>query len=442
MINIPPTKAVAEIKAERLPDITKLWKVGQILNARVETSADALSKTLLRIGQNIVEARTPIPLQKGDPVQLLVKSLGETPLLSIQTPTSTASIATDKLKLFIAQQQGILNLVKISHQLLADEHTDVKTKQLINELINKLPIINQVGNASQLKKLIQNSGIFLESKILLQQGENIQTDVKAQLLKLINHLQLTEITFLKSAKPNAEQVQKFISQFINSEITPKQLAHFLNSSFSINKIHGIQSFLPGLNNVTLPLTKTDPLNSLNALFIHIQKQANSKQIIEVLLSLLKNASALQVLKTGIEQTIAKITSQQLIPLTKEADNFLVLLFDILIKDKDEHHLINFKIEEESNNKENENTSWTVTINFEFKSLGKIQAKIQLIENRVSTLFSADKSSTVNKIGQYIGLLETAYKKAGFDVMKLDVSYQTHENNSILPDGIHLLDDNA
>ena len=71
---------------------------------------------------------------------------------------------------------------------------------------------------------------------------------------------------------------------------------------------------------------------------------------ENLLNLLKNITALQEMKTAVEHSLAKITSQQLIPLTREADNFILLLFDLLIKDKDSHQLINFKIEEEKSNK--------------------------------------------------------------------------------------------
>ena len=61
MINIPPIKPGTEIKAEILPDITKTWKIGQVLNATTETGGEALNKVLLRIGQQLIETRSPIP---------------------------------------------------------------------------------------------------------------------------------------------------------------------------------------------------------------------------------------------------------------------------------------------------------------------------------------------------------------------------------------------
>jgi len=442
MINIPPIKPSTEIKAEPLPDVTKIWKVGQVLNATAETGANALSKAILRIGQHLVEARTPIPLKEGDSIKLLVKSLGETPLLSIQTPASTPNIAANKLRAFIAQQQSLLSLFKISQELLTNKHTPIKIKQLISELIDKLPTTEQVTNTKQLKQFIQSSGIFLESKISNQPSPNIQQDLKAQLLKISSYLQSTGITSLTTNGENPKQLQNIITQFIKAEINPKQLTQFLSHTFTKQQIDNIQSFLSTLNSATLPLPKTDPLNNLNQLFAHIQKQTNSKQVIEIILNLLKSIPALQELKTGIEHALAKITSQQLIPLTREADNFLLLLFDLLVKDKEDLHLINFKIEEEKNNNDNKNSSWTVIINFKFESLGAIEAKIHLIENRVSTLFNAENTDTVNKIRQNIDLLETAYKRIGLDVIKLDITQKRLDENLTIPGGIHLLDDNA
>jgi hypothetical protein len=442
MINIPPIKPSTEIKAELLPDVTKIWKVGQVLNARAETSADALSKAILRVGQYLVEARTPVAIKEGDSIKLLVKSLGETPLLSIQTPTSIPKIAANKLGAFIAQQQSLINLLKVSNELVVDKQTPIKIKQLISELINKLPILDQVINAKQLKQSIQSSGIFLESKIHHQPNTNIKPDLKAQLLKIGKQLQSAGITASTTNSGDTKQLQKIITQFINGELPQKQLTQFLSHTFSKQEIKNVQSFLSSINSTLLPLEKTNSLSNLNQLFIHIQKQTNSKQIAESLINLLKNISSLQDLKAGVEHSLAKITSQQLIPLSREADNFLLLLFDLLVKDKEEHHLINFKIEEERNHKENSESSWSVTINFSFKSLGAIEAKIHLIENRISTLFNAEKPETVTKIKQNIKFLETAYQKLGLDIIKLDISNKKLNSRLEIPGDIHILDENA
>ena len=123
MINIPPIKPSTEIRTSLLPEINQAWKAGRVLNATVEKGDEALSKVLLRIGQTLVEARAPVPLKTGEQLKLLVKSLGEKPILSIQTKVDTASLAAAKLRVFIAQQQDLSSVIKLSQNLLSKQKT-------------------------------------------------------------------------------------------------------------------------------------------------------------------------------------------------------------------------------------------------------------------------------------------------------------------------------
>ena len=121
MINIPPIKPSAEIRTELLPDVSKTWKIGQVLNATVESGGEALHKILLRIGQLQVEGRAPLPLKTGDQVKLLVKSLGETPLLSIQGSADKPALAAEQLRGVIARQQDLGSFMKLAQRLVVDE---------------------------------------------------------------------------------------------------------------------------------------------------------------------------------------------------------------------------------------------------------------------------------------------------------------------------------
>lgn len=50
------------------------------MNATAERNANAQDTILLRMGQSMLEAKTPIPLKAGDQLKLLVKSVvGDTP---------------------------------------------------------------------------------------------------------------------------------------------------------------------------------------------------------------------------------------------------------------------------------------------------------------------------------------------------------------------------
>lgn len=65
MINIPPVPANTEIRGPLIPDVTKAWKLGQLLNATVARDASANDTVLIRMGLTTLEAKTPIPLRAG-----------------------------------------------------------------------------------------------------------------------------------------------------------------------------------------------------------------------------------------------------------------------------------------------------------------------------------------------------------------------------------------
>ncbi len=99
MIKTSATPPLSKILIETIPDVTKTWKVGQVLNATAERNAKAHDNTLMRIGQSILEAKTPVALKAGDALKLLVMSLGDRPVLKIQTAASPPLIAAQNLKI-------------------------------------------------------------------------------------------------------------------------------------------------------------------------------------------------------------------------------------------------------------------------------------------------------------------------------------------------------
>ncbi|MDH5736124.1 MAG: hypothetical protein OEY87_08390, partial [Gammaproteobacteria bacterium] len=105
MINIPPIKPRTDIKSDILSDITKTWKVGQVLNATVEKGGKPLDTILLRLGQHLLESRTPITLKDGETIQLVVKQMGIEPLLGIKSQISTRETIVQLLRSFINNQQ-------------------------------------------------------------------------------------------------------------------------------------------------------------------------------------------------------------------------------------------------------------------------------------------------------------------------------------------------
>jgi len=460
MINISAIPSLSKILTEPVSDVTKTWKVGQVLNATAERNANAQDNVLIRIGQSLLEAKTPVALKNGDALKLLVKSLGETPVLKIQTAASPApQIAAQNLKSFIGRQQDLTSLLHLSQKIIENSSTPKMIKQQLVDLKQQLPSVVQLTQAKTIKKLIQNSGIFLESKLnhlhhhaqqqntLRQhapQNAPLNHDVKSQLLRISAQLQsdapeLAVKSPITITRNLGTVIDPLVKQFIKGEINITQLSTLLTTQLPKKHSQLIQQVLTTADISLLP---KELKNSFTILLNHLQQQANPKQMQDNLSGQLKTMELLQDLKAGVDGALAKITSQQLTILTRETDNLLLLLFDIVLKDKNENHLIQFRLEQEKSAKDKKTSSWTVALNFNFKELGPVQARLHLTDNHISTVFRAEQENTANNISKQINLLDTAFRRIGFDAINLDVSRGNISKPRDFPKNVHILDEKA
>jgi hypothetical protein len=182
---------------------------------------------------------------------------------------------------------------------------------------------------------------------------------------------------------------------------------------------------------------------LPQLFQHIQQQPNAKQLMDSLFSLLRNLPPLQELKAAVDGSLARITSQQLMPLTRDGDSTpLLLQFDLPVKERDHLQLFKFRIEEEAGGSDPQHSSWTITINFDFDPLGPVQARLHLIDQQIAAVLQAEKPATVDAIRQNLGLLEQGFARAGLQPVKLDVISGRPDEPRQTVEGVHLLDEQA
>lgn len=441
MINIPPIKPSTTFSVELLPEISKTWKINQVVNATTEKGGEALSKVVLRIGQQLFDAQTPIKLQTGDPITLVIKSLGSTPLLSIQTPaTETITPVAEKLKLFIAQQLSLPNLAKLLPGLISENKFPMELKLLLNNFVRNLPTKESLQQPTNLKTFIQNSGVFLESKLAKETPTSQQYDTKAQLIKISQLIQT--LTTNNSPPINDKDIKNLLNQLSKNSIPSQQLATKLIPLLNSEQLSTLETQLKALSSYTAVNKNSPIIELLNQLVIHIKKHSQAKQITESLLNTIKNHNAIAELKLAVDNALSAITSQQLTPLLKESDNFLLLLFGLLIKDKNHIDVVNMKIEEQTTDKETENKSWFVSVNFDFKKTGKIQADLHLTGSNISAVFSSENKSTYELIKNNLGHLNNAFKKIGFCQINLEASQQKIHQQNLRSENIQLLNEDA
>jgi len=465
MINIPPIKPSTSFTSKLISDVSKTWKVGQVLSATAERGGEALSKVLIRLGQHSLEAKTPVKLETGQDIKLLVKAIGDTqasklPLLTIlppgsQQPQDKSSLAGSKLRQFIAVQESFSKTQQLIQTLLNNKSIISKLPQpLTNNLLNlqnALPVSPEKMSVGQLKQLVLNSGVFLESKLQSMQtsqatktdiGNTLQQDFKLNLLNTRSALEISNL--LPQVLPNQTSTKlspallNQLQQVIQGTSSTTAIVDKLISSLPRTLVDQLVSLL---SNPQAKTTASKELQTLvQTLITNFQKNATLQRNSQELQTQLITKLMLLDLSLQVDRSLSQITSFQLQPLSKEPDNLTLLLFNLIFKDKEEMSDMHFRIQQESNPAENANESWQVTINFNFKTLGKVQSLIHLTNEQISTTFHTEQASTSDKIKQLLPVLQNSLTKAGLNVSNLSVINQPIETKLDIHMHTHLLDE--
>ncbi|NOY66358.1 MAG: hypothetical protein GXP13_02975 [Gammaproteobacteria bacterium] len=168
------------------------WKPGQILQARVVSDVvDGLVN--LRIGTTILTAQIKADLEINQKLTLEVIKLGEKPLLQLIAQDKIQSLVETAIRTILPRQQSHAQLLSNLVQALSDKQLlrfPENIQSVIKRLYQSLPDINSLRSADGVKMAINNSGLFLEAKLVQNNPPVAFTnDFKANLLRLVQALQ-------------------------------------------------------------------------------------------------------------------------------------------------------------------------------------------------------------------------------------------------------------
>jgi len=180
-VKIPTLLQALDVVKQENPGLLKQLKPGQLLQARVAAATqNGIAKLL--IGRNELTARTQIPLQQGEKLQLRVEKGLPQPELrvvrnDIQKPARALMLNAMSRQLTPATVQQSLRQLP-AQSLLRNE----TAQQVLRVLLPSAPTPQQLTPAG-VKSAMRNSGIFFEP--LLSRGEANPKDQKLQLLQLL-----------------------------------------------------------------------------------------------------------------------------------------------------------------------------------------------------------------------------------------------------------------
>ena len=383
------SKTMTSLDLDQLP-------VGTLLQGRVEAREQLLQgkaqQVIYKVLVNLLNTplagsklslETPLPLPLGS-------------LLSAQVQGSQAlnflplSGRLDQLVLGqqLASQhnrQGSLDgLFKALQGLGGKEGLPEGLRGSIDKLFGALPDVSQLSNAKGLGQALENSGLFLESKLLAGQGQALPADMKANLLRLITQLLplLPGSTPLTAANAGAAMAQML-------------------PAFARNLLGSLGQ--PGSRQQALSF----PLPS------RLLQAMEGEGDLETLLKLA--AAAVSRLQT---HQLSSLAQSQVGP-----DGNLLTTWQLEIPMRNQQELVPLQVkiqheEQQNSAKSDKEALWKVELAFDLAPLGPLQVQAQLFRGSLSSQLWAERPDTVSLIDAELNTLRERLTAAGLQVGEL------------------------
>ncbi|MCW2292090.1 hypothetical protein M2262_002140 [Pseudomonas sp. BIGb0408] len=262
----------------------------------------------------------------------------------------------------------------------------------IDKLLGGLPSGEQMSSGKGLMQALENSGLFLESKLLTGQPGALGADMKANLLRLVSQL----LPLLPGSAPLAAATAS------TNAMTQALPAFARNILGNIGQSSGRQQAM------------SFPLPS------RLMQAMDGEADLEALLKLA--AAAISRLQT---HQLSSLAQSQTGP-----DGALVTTWQIEVPMRNQHELVplQVKIQHEepapSAKQDPKEALWRIDLAFDLDPLGPLQVQAQLAHGSLSSQLWAERASTAGLIDRELGNLRERLVAAGLTVGDLACSQGT------------------
>jgi len=384
------------------------------------TSIDLEQLPVGTLLQGKVVSREALPTQAGQTVYKVVVNLLNTALagskLSLETPIDlplgsllSARVQGDQSLAFLPLS-GRLDQLALLQQLGNQQSRQGSLEGLlsalkglgnqaampdglrgsIDKLLGALPSGEQMSSGKGLMQALENSGLFLESKLLAGQPGALSTDMKANLLRLVSQL----LPLLPGSAPLAAASANAMTQAL--------------PAFARNILGNIGQSSGRQQAMGFPL----PSRMLQAM--------DGEDDLEALLKLA--AAAISRLQT---HQLSSLAQSQTGP-----DGALVTTWQIEVPMRNQQELVplQVKIQHEepapSGKQDPKEPLWRIDLAFDLDPLGPLQVQAQLAHGSLSSQLWAERASTAGMIDRELGNLRERLVAAGLTVGDLACSQGT------------------
>ncbi|CRM21464.1 flagellar hook-length control protein FliK [Pseudomonas sp. 58 R 3] len=392
----------ANVAALTRIDTTQM-PVGTLLQAKVLTTQmlpqgsaqPAIYRSLVSVLNNALAGTTlslesPQPLRVGSLLSAVVQNaqtLNFVPLSGLKDQLAVAQqLSTQQ------SRQGSLDVLFTALQSLpADDTTSSDLRAAAARLLNALPDLAQVSNPKVLAQLVQNSGVFLEAKLLAGQNPQVPPlDMKGSLLRLVAEL-----------LPAATNLNAILAANTLAQVLPNFVRNPLSTLGQIGARQAPAGF-PLPDRLMAKLSGEGDLENLLRLAAGAISRLQSHQL-----------SSLE--QTGTTADGRQQTTWQLeIPMRTLQD-----IVPLQVKFQREEPPPDKDQPERKDKKDPKQMLWRVELAFDMEPLGPLQVQAQLTQGKLSSQLWASRPFTASLIESHLGSLRERLVTSGINVGDLD-----------------------
>ncbi|MCU7833732.1 MAG: flagellar hook-length control protein FliK [gamma proteobacterium symbiont of Taylorina sp.] len=369
-------------------------------------SANPINNKIIQQSQ-VVQIKTELSLQAGQQLLLQVhKKSGKVSFQIQHAPMESHKISQYLNQHTLKQQalpQLLASLKDISSQIAQSKTalTPQFAKQ-VDRIIQHFPQLAELSTIKEIKNILQNSGQFLENKLLTTIVQSMKlTDSPSKPITNTVIQQISQADFKANLAQLIVLIQKNEALILpkNPLLNNNLYQHIEHKALFGSNIRSAQSF-------DLPAQVTHA---------QVQKPAPDANLFQLNSLLVLQSKVLDQL----EGVLSRIISTQLQTRERGTDQ-IQLNFEIPFRNNDQQEVLQLKIREEI--KENEaqkgNKIWTVNLAFHLQSLGGIRIYITLDKQDLSMQFWTEEKNTQQLFQTYFSLLTERLHDAGFTISKL------------------------